>query len=125
MCAVLGMRSHSSRATRHARDSSRSSPSMVSISRTPGSLKCLRFRREGAAARRQASPLTAIWTLVDIVSPRAEEPLCRTYELLLLCYGAQNTCADWRVNRVKVRDDRGMAMSSVPTFLVEVARLVG
>jgi hypothetical protein len=92
MCAVLGMRSHSSRATRHARESSRSSPSMVSTSRTPGSLKCFRFRREGAGARRQALPLTAIWTLVDIVPPRAEEPLCGTYELLLLCYGASRRC---------------------------------
>ena len=37
MCAVLGIRSFNTRATRHARTSSRSSASMVSMSRTPGS----------------------------------------------------------------------------------------
>ena len=43
------MRSHNSRATRHARASSRSSPSMVSMSRTLGSPKCFRFRPKARA----------------------------------------------------------------------------
>jgi hypothetical protein len=58
ICAVLGNRSLTTRATRHARTISRSSASMVSMSRTPGSsLKCFRFRPKARAlplARRAA-----------------------------------------------------------------------
>ena len=44
MCTVLGVRPLNTRATCHARNSSRSSSSMLSMSRTPGSPKCFRFR---------------------------------------------------------------------------------
>ncbi len=63
MCAELGIRSHNSRATRHARASSRSSPSMVSMSRTPGSPKCFRFRPKARApplARRAARSMCTV-----------------------------------------------------------------
>jgi hypothetical protein len=53
MCAVLGIRSFNTRATRHARTSSRSSASMVSMSRTPGSSLnvSVSAQRRGPAAR--------------------------------------------------------------------------
>ena len=58
---------------------------MVSMSRTPGSLKCFRFRPKARALPLAGKryPSQQIWTLTVIVLPRAEEPLCGTYELLL------------------------------------------